>query len=78
MTGVQTCALPICFPVTIKLFPSHDITNDYNLNIPRYVDTFEEEVKVDIEATKKNIESIEQELLHIKTKMDSFLKELGL
>ena len=25
MTGVQTCALPICFPVTI-LFPSHDIT----------------------------------------------------
>lgn len=52
--------------------------NDYNLNIPRYVDTFEEEVKVDIEATKKNIESIEQELLHVKTKMDSFLKELGL
>lgn len=52
--------------------------NDYNLNIPRYVDTFEEEVKVDIEATKKNIESIEQELLHVKTKMNSFLKELGL
>ena len=24
MTGVQTCALPICFPVTIPLFPSHD------------------------------------------------------
>ena len=26
MTGVQTCALPICFPVTIHsfLFPSHD------------------------------------------------------
>lgn len=52
--------------------------NDYNLNIPRYVDTFEEEVKVDIEATKKNIESIEQELLHVKTKMNSFLQELGL
>ncbi|WNY99956.1 Type I restriction enzyme MpnII methylase subunit [Sulfurospirillum sp. 'SP'] len=52
--------------------------NDYNLNIPRYVDTFEEEVKIDIEATKKNIESIEQELLNVKTKMDTFLKELGL
>lgn len=52
--------------------------NDYNLNIPRYIDTFEEEVKVDIEATKKNIETIEQELLHVKTKMNSFLKELGL
>lgn len=52
--------------------------NDYNLNIPRYVDTFEEEVQVDIVATKKNIETIEQELLHVKTKMNSFLKELGL
>ena len=29
--------------------------NDYNLNIPRYVDTFEEEEPVDIEATKEKI-----------------------
>ena len=52
--------------------------NDYNLNIPRYVDTFEEEEPVDIEATKANISKIESELVSIKTQMSSYLKELGL
>lgn len=51
--------------------------NDFNLNIPRYVDTFEEETPVDIEATKTNISNIEKELADIKTKMASYLKELG-
>ena len=36
--------------------------NDYNLNIPRYVDTFEEEEMVDIDEVKQNIENIEKEL----------------
>jgi len=52
--------------------------NDYNLNIPRYVDTFEEEEIVDLEATKKNIENIEKELVAIKCKMNGYLNELGL
>jgi type I restriction enzyme M protein len=52
--------------------------NDYNLNIPRYVDTFEEEEKVDIEATKKDIEKIEKELSEVKKQMKGFLEELGL
>lgn len=52
--------------------------NDYNLNIPRYVDTFEEEEPVDIEATKANIAKIESELVTIKTQMSAYLKELGL
>jgi type I restriction enzyme M protein len=52
--------------------------NDYNLNIPRYVDTFEEEKPVDIEATKINISKIENELVTIKTQMSAYLKELGL
>ena len=52
--------------------------NDYNLNIPRYVDTFEEEPPVDIEATKLNIENIENELIQIKSQMNSYLEELGL
>ena len=52
--------------------------NDYNLNIPRYVDTFEEEEIIDLEATKTNIATIENELLEIKTKMNSYLQELGL
>lgn len=52
--------------------------NDYNLNIPRYVDTFEEEEKVDIKATKQNITRIENELVAIKNKMKGYLEELGL
>ncbi|MEA1953132.1 MAG: type I restriction-modification system subunit M [Campylobacterota bacterium] len=52
--------------------------NDYNLNIPRYVDTFEEEEPVDIEATKANIAKIEDELVEVKKQMQSYLSELGL
>ncbi|ABB44220.1 Type I restriction-modification system M subunit [Sulfurimonas denitrificans DSM 1251] len=52
--------------------------NDYNLNIPRYVDTFEEEEIIDLDATKTNIATIEIELVEIKSKMNGYLKELGL
>jgi type I restriction system adenine methylase (hsdM) len=52
--------------------------NDYNLNIPRYVDTFEEEELVDIEEVKKNIANIQAELVEAETQMAKYLKELGL
>ena len=52
--------------------------NEYNLNIPRYVDTFEEEPLVDIDEVKKNIEEIEKELAKVQAQMDEYLKELGL
>ncbi len=52
--------------------------NDYNLNIPRYVDTFEEEEPVDMEAVKENITNIKQELQEVEAKMERYLKELGL
>lgn len=52
--------------------------NDYNLNIPRYVDTFEEEEPVDIEATKEKIAKIENELLAVKKQIRVYLEELGL
>ena len=52
--------------------------NDYNLNIPRYVDTFEEEALVDIDEVKQNIAKIEAELAEVQAKMASYLKELGL
>lgn len=51
--------------------------NDYNLNIPRYVDTFEEEEPVDIEATKQVIAELEAKRETLKTKMAEYLKELG-
>ena len=52
--------------------------NDYNLNIPRYVDTFEEEAPVDIQAVKKNIADIEAELAQVQEQMKKYLDELGL
>jgi type I restriction enzyme M protein len=52
--------------------------NDYNLNIPRYVDTFEEEELIDIPTTQKEIARIKEELVTVEAKMDEYLKELGL
>jgi len=52
--------------------------NDYNLNIPRYVDTFEEEEEVDIAAVQKRIDGIEKELADVRKQMAMCLKELGL
>lgn len=51
--------------------------NDYNLNIPRYVDTFEEESEVDIPAVQKEIDALEAELAEVQAKMKGYLKELG-
>lgn len=51
--------------------------NDYNLNIPRYVDTFEEEEPVDIKATQKEIKRLKSELAGVEKKMEEYLKELG-
>ncbi len=50
--------------------------NDYNLNIPRYVDTFEEEAEVDIVAVQKEIEQLEGELLDVQQEIDRYLKDL--
>jgi len=52
--------------------------NDYNLNIPRYVDTFEEEDPVDIPAVQREIEQLEIQLADVKTRLTNYLKELGL
>ncbi|MCK9274656.1 MAG: type I restriction-modification system subunit M [Syntrophales bacterium] len=51
--------------------------NEFNLNIPRYVDTFEPEPKIDIAAVQKEIEEIERKLAETRTKMDQYLKDLG-
>ena len=51
--------------------------NDFNLNIPRYVDTFEEEEEVDITAVQKEIEVLEIELAEVQKEMKKYLTELG-
>lgn len=58
---------------------THEIAdNDFNLNIPRYVDTFEEEEEIDLDAVKKEIIQLEDELTEVRSKMDGYLEELGL
>ena len=52
--------------------------NDYNLNIPRYVDTFEEEELIDIEEVKQKIADIEAELAEVQAQMNKYMEELGL
>ncbi|MBR8828100.1 MAG: type I restriction-modification system subunit M [Gomphosphaeria aponina SAG 52.96 = DSM 107014] len=50
--------------------------NDFNLNIPRYVDTFEEEEAIDIGAVQSEIDLLETELSEVRSKMIEYLKEL--
>ena len=52
--------------------------NDYNLNISRYIDMFEEEEFIDINKTKKEIIEIEFEVNKIKEEIAIYLQELGL
>lgn len=48
--------------------------NDFNLNIPRYVDTFEEEEPVDIEAVSRSIHNLESELHQVQEQMAEYLR----
>lgn len=52
--------------------------NEYNLNIPRYVDTYEEEEIVDIRLTRDEIKKLQDEISSIEQKMTKYLKELDL
>lgn len=50
--------------------------NDFNLNIPRYVDTFEEEEEIDIQALQAEIDGLEAELAEVRAKINKHLREL--
>jgi len=51
--------------------------NEYNLNIPRYVDTFEPEEEIDVAALQVEINRLEGELAEVRGRMAGYLKELG-
>ncbi|MFZ2989712.1 N-6 DNA methylase, partial [Ideonella sp.] len=51
--------------------------NDFNLNIPRYVDTFQEEAPIDLMAVRRERLELKAELARLETQMDVYLKELG-
>ena len=57
--------------------PEEIAENGFNLNIPRYVDTFEPEEEIDIAAVQKEIDGLDQELADVRAKMKGYLKELG-
>jgi len=57
--------------------PEEIAENGFNLNIPRYVDTFEPEEEIDVAAVQKDIDRIEAELARVRAKMAGYLRELG-
>jgi len=52
--------------------------NDYNLNIPRYVDTFEEEEPVDLTAISKELKALETEIRETDKIIAGYCTELGI
>lgn len=50
--------------------------NNFNLNIPRYVDTFEDEEEIDVLGLQKEINDLETELVEVREEMAHYLKEL--
>jgi type I restriction enzyme M protein len=52
--------------------------NDYNLNIPRYIDTFEEEEEIDLEEVANKILEIDEQIKDIDQEIKKFCDELGI
>lgn len=52
--------------------------NDFNLNIPRYVDTFEEEEEIDFKAVWAERKALKVKMTELEAEMEDYLKELRL
>ena len=50
--------------------------NEFNLNIPRYVDTYEEEEEIDIDAVQTEIDRLESELADVRAQMKAKLADI--
>lgn len=61
-----------------KVEPEEIEENDFNLNITRYVDTFEEEEEIDIEANLKELNEINKEIKELEEQMAEHLNKLGI
>jgi type I restriction enzyme M protein len=51
--------------------------NDFNLNIPRYVDTFEQEAEIDLMAVRRERQILKEQLIELEGQMEQYLEELG-
>lgn len=67
----------VCFRLLISDM-SEIIENSYILNIPRYVDTFEEEEPVDLDAVTVQIKTLDSEAEAAIDKAESFMRQFGL
>jgi type I restriction enzyme M protein len=75
---IETIAAGKSVPKYAHLAAPEEIAgNDWNLNIPRYVDTFEEEAEIDLVAVRTERLKLKEELAALEVKMDGYLKELG-
>ena len=64
--------------LNVKSYSFDEISeNDFNLNIPRYVDTFEEEAEIDLVAVRTERVELRNELNTLEAEMEGYLKELG-
>ena len=54
------------------------IANEYNLNIPRYVDTSDPELEIDLDKVFADINKTNEEIAKVTADLNVFLKELGL
>ncbi|HBU78467.1 MAG TPA: type I restriction-modification system subunit M, partial [Muricauda sp.] len=52
--------------------------NDYNLNIPRYVDTFEEEEPVDLDQVATDLQNLEKDMAETDAVIADFCQQLNL
>lgn len=54
------------------------IENDYNLNIPRYVDTFEEEEPIDLDSVSEQLQALEKEIAETDSTIADFCQQLNI
>ena len=52
--------------------------NDFNLNIPRYVDTFEEEEPIDLDEVCDELDKIDEEMVKVDAEIKKYCDELGI
>ncbi len=52
--------------------------NDYNLNMPRYVDTFEDEVIIDLDAVTERLKNIDAQLAEVDEEISGYCEELNI
>lgn len=65
-------------PATYRHTNEQIVATDYNLNIQRYVDTFETEAEIDVAVVQVQIDALEQELATTQQQLGQYFRDLRL